>query len=280
MCAWGLSYAYGPFLNKPNCEEEDLAAAYYYSNLAVKLLDNDLSYTEEETALVLSSAVRFPTDDIKANQTEAYRAFRDYMREVMENFPNDVDLATFYAESEMDLSSSAGLDYYVDSKEMTHGAASQSSQDAMNALEFVMSKVDQPLALHLYIHITEPLSPGADAAKGELSADKLAKLNYTGSGHMEHMPGHLFLRVGRYSDVVKNNILATNADDLYDANKHVPYGPAHNVYFLAVAAALDGQASVALEFGKKMRDIYLSGHLDDGPGDEEGWNSYLMFLLR
>jgi len=278
MCAWGLSYSYGPFLNKPNCEERDLAAANYYSNLAMKLLDD--TYTEEEIALVTSSAVRFPTDDINANQTEAYGAYRDFMRDVHEKFPEDVDLATFYAESEMDFSSSAGLDYYVDSKEMTHGAASQSTKDAMEALEFVMSVVDQPLALHLYIHITEPLSPGADASKGELSADKLAKLNYTGSGHMEHMPGHLFLRVGRYNDVVKNNILATNADDLYDASKHIPYGPAHNVYFLAVAAALDGQLPVALEFGEKMRDIYLTGHFDDGPGDEEGWNAYLMFLLR
>ena len=278
LCAWGLTYAYGPFLNKPNCGEEDLQLANYYAKQAVELLDD--TYTAEEVALISSAPVRFPTDDINFNQTEAYEAYRNYMADVHDKFPNDVDLATFYAESEMTLSSSAGLDFYVDSKEMTHSDPTQSSIDAMKALEFVMSKVDQPLALHLYIHITEPLSPGSDAAKGELSADKLARLNYTGSGHMEHMPGHLYLRVGRYNDVIKNNVLATNADDLYDANKHIAYGPAHNVYFLAVAAALDGQLPVALEYSEKMRDIYLSGHYDDGPGDEEGWNAYLIFLLR
>ena len=49
-----------------------------------------------------------------------------------------------------------------------------------------------PLALHLYIHLTEPAVPGRGgpgAGWGESAADLIATLNLTGSGHLEHMPG-------------------------------------------------------------------------------------------
>ena len=52
-----------------------------------------------------------------------------------------------------------------------------------------------PLALHLYIHLTEAGEPGTDGAGiGEAAADLLATLNISMSGHLEHMPGHLYLR--------------------------------------------------------------------------------------
>ena len=60
------------------------------------------------------------------------------------------------------------------------------------------------------------------------SADRLLSLNVTGSGHLEHMPGHLYLRVGRYADAALANVRARTADVFYTRNELQPYGPCHN----------------------------------------------------
>ena len=180
----------------------------------------------------------------------------------------------------MDVMASAGAAYYHDSLQLTHGAARPEAEAAIAAFQTVLRAADHPLALHLYIHITEPLSPGVDASAGEAAADALRLLNFTGSGHMEHMPGHLFLRVGRYADVVRNNELAARADDEYSGAGHLPYGPAHNTFFLVAAACLDGQYEEAAGFGRKMRDIYRRGDVGDSPGVEEGWNALTYVRVR
>ncbi|GMH99707.1 hypothetical protein TrVE_jg350 [Triparma verrucosa] len=280
MCHWGMSYGFGPFLNKPKSSDQDLSLAVQYSRLAESYLDD--SYKPEEIALVKATRLRFP--NTQTPQSEASKNYRDAMKALVTKttpFSNHADMLTLYAESEMDLSMSLGLDYYKNSKQTTHGDATESTANALKALHKVMLIApDHTMALHLFIHATEPLTPGTDASQGEQSADLLKDLNLYGSGHLEHMPGHLFLRVGRYNDVIQNNILASTADDLYDLNGHIPYGPAHNVYFLSVAAQLDGQSQVAITYADKMRDIYETGHFDDGPGAEEGWNALLLAYLR
>jgi hypothetical protein len=88
-----------------------------------------------------------------------------------------------------------------------------------------------PLALHLYIHLTEAGVPGhggKGAGLGEAAADAMRALNVTGSGHLEHMPGHLYLRVGRYYDAAIANVRARAADVFYTEQHLQPYGPCHN----------------------------------------------------
>jgi hypothetical protein len=72
---------------------------------------------------------------------------------------------------------------------------------------------DHPLALHLYIHALEASS---NAAKAELAADRLANL-VPGSGHLVHMPSHIYFRVGRYKDSALANIRAAEVDEAYIA---------------------------------------------------------------
>ncbi|GMH86519.1 hypothetical protein TL16_g10574 [Triparma laevis f. inornata] len=215
MCNWGMSYGFGPFLNKPK--------AFYYSTLAESYLDLE-NYKPDEIALIKTTRLRFP--DTTTPQSSSSKSYRDAMIDLITQpeFSNNADLLTMYAESEMDLSMSLGIDYYINSKQTTHGPATSSTSNAINALTKVMSPnlaPNHPMALHLFIHATEPLSPGSDASLGELSASALKNLDLKGSGHLSHMPGHLFLRVGRYNDVIQNNIKASSADDLYDLNGHV-----------------------------------------------------------
>jgi tetratricopeptide (TPR) repeat protein len=77
------------------------------------------------------------------------------------------------------------------------------------------------------------------------------------AGHMVHMPGHIYQRVGRYADAMKSNELAIAADEDYIAQCQAQglypmgYYP-HNIHFLWFAASFDGQSRVAIESGRKL----------------------------
>jgi len=281
MCHFGIAYAAGPFLNKPHSTEQEISLA---SSSVLKAQSLAIAHpvTVDEQLLIDSFQRRFVGASTSA-QTLGALAYRDYLKEACTPFSScSTDVLALYAESEMDTMCSQGLSYYQDSLQTSHGAPNPSSVAAMSAMESILTtQPSHVLALHLYIHITEPLTPGGDAAKGEAAADGLARLNLTESGHFEHMPSHLYLRVGRYDDVVNNNVLAHKADDLYYLYNHLPYGPAHNTYFLTVGAALDGQASTAIEYAHIMRDIYRpEGDEDDSPAEEMGWNALLQYYVR
>jgi hypothetical protein len=63
----------------------------------------------------------------------------------------------------------------------------------------------------------------------------------SGSGHLLHMPAHLFLRLGRYKDAVDASILAVANDRMYEQHCLVPYVPSHNEAMLVNVAVLSGR---------------------------------------
>ena len=72
------------------------------------------------------------------------------------------------------------------------------------------------------------------------------------AGHILHMPGHIYLRVGRYDDAIRANLHAVHADEQYLADGGgragfyaVAYYP-HNHHFLGFAATMAGRAELAL----------------------------------
>jgi tetratricopeptide (TPR) repeat protein len=79
-----------------------------------------------------------------------------------------------------------------------------------------------------------------------------------GAGHMVHMPGHIYIRVGRYNDAIAANEHAVHADMVFvEGEKPGPtvytigYVP-HNYHFLAFAATMAGRSSEALDAAKKV----------------------------
>jgi hypothetical protein len=292
MCQWGRAYAAGPFLNKPFSSDEELQLAQAAVTQARKLADASATITDAEMNLISAFELRFPSGS--NDQTAGALDYRDYLRTLItaSSYSSDADLLSMYGEAEMNAMRSQGLDYYEDSLQLGHGAPREGSVNCMKALETAMdlTQYTHPLALHFYIHITEPLTPMSslsdaplnddDARKGEAAGAALAALNFTGFGHFEHMPSHLFLRVGRYADVVSSNVLAHTADDIYDIYDRMPYGPAHNTYFLVVGAALDGQSAVAVEYAQIVRKLYMNDVDDGSPGEEAGWNVLMQIYVR
>jgi hypothetical protein len=115
---------------------------------------------------------------------------------------------------------------------------------------------DHPGANHFYIHAVEAVQPERALA----AAERLAAL-MPGAGHIVHMPGHIYVRVGRYLDAIQANEHAIHADEIY-IRDHRPgsgmytagYYP-HNYDFLAFAASMIGRSRQSIDAAEKLPAI-------------------------
>src|SRR5262249_60901353 len=119
------------------------------------------------------------TGDTK-DRTKNDRAFADAMRDVVKRFPDDLDAATIYAESLMDL---RPWNYWL-----RDGRPYEETPQIVGNLEKVLARSpNHPGANHLYIHAMEANTP----EKAEAAAERLLMLVLE-TGHMVHIPYHLY----------------------------------------------------------------------------------------
>ena len=111
-------------------------------------------------------------------------------------------------------------------------------------------------ANHLHIHAVEASKHPEQA---EASADRLRALA-PDSGHLLHMPAHIYMRIGRYADAATVNEHAIENDEHYRSH-HKPEGiyplayMPHNRHFLWIASADSGQSQRALKAAQGMADM-------------------------
>src|SRR5262249_26028285 len=111
-----------------------------------------------------------------------------------------------------------------------------------------------------YIHATEA-SKSPDRALA--CAQRLGQLA-PASGHLVHMPAHVYIRTGQYAEAVRVNESAISADEQLISC----FGPKgvypkvyfnHNLHFLAKGACLSGQSKAALaaadRIGANLKDM-------------------------
>ena len=149
-----------------------------------------------ERALIEALATRYDGNET-SDRDPLDRAYAAAMKSVVEQFPEDDDAAAIYAEAWMN---TMPWDYWSDD-----GAPKPETVEVMTALERIIARSPRhPLALHLYIHAVEA---SKDPGRAEKAADTLATL-VPGSGHLVHMPAHIYWRVGRYHDASEANMRA------------------------------------------------------------------------
>lgn len=236
MCWWGASLVLGPHVNAA-MNPEDNADAWTRLQRAQALAPKA---SERERAFIQALSARYaetPASDRRALD-EAYAQAMDAL---VAQRPDDLDAATLYAEAMMDLQP---WDYY-DANLQPKGNTAK----VVSALESVMARnPDHAGALHLYVHAVEA---SAKPERGAAAADHLRTL-IPGSGHLVHMPAHIYARVGRWHDAVIANERAIEADDAYlalcrgNTQGVYPLGYVpHNHHFLWFAASMEGNSAVA-----------------------------------
>ncbi|MDA8732385.1 hypothetical protein N9M28_03550 [Luminiphilus sp.] len=247
MCFWGEALATGPNINVTNngkavMTPEERASARAAIDHALTLVDG---VTSKERSWILALDKRYdgqretPRDPLD-------RAWADALADMVGAYPDDMTVASVYAEA---LMNTMPWDYWGPS-----GEAKPATQAVIKSLERVMAaEPEHPLALHLYIHALEASS---NAQKAEGAADALANL-VPGSGHLVHMPSHIYFRVGRYQDAALANIRAADIDEAYIAECNAQgFYPAlyypHNIHFLWASATMQGQSELSLKSARRV----------------------------
>jgi tetratricopeptide (TPR) repeat protein len=230
MAYWGVAEAVGPNYNDPADPDR-----YKKAHDAVqKAMDLSTTASRSDQAYIQAMAKRFPADP-KSDLRKAAEDYRDAMRQLVSEFPDDLDAATLFAEAGMNLHP-WGL-WHID------GTPEAGTEEIVSTLESVMKRDPDHLgAIHYYIHAVEASATPERALAG---ADKLAALA-PNAGHIVHMPAHVYIRTGDYEAAVKTNEQAASVDRAYIKATGVQgiypmMYYSHNLHFIAMCAAMNGR---------------------------------------
>jgi tetratricopeptide (TPR) repeat protein len=230
MAYWGVAEAVGPNYNDPADPER-----YKRAHDAVqKAVDLSAGASQSERAYIQAMAKRFPGDP-NSDREKAAEDYHDAMRQVSAEFPDDLDAATLFAESGMNLHP-WGL-WHQD------GTPEAGTEEIVATLESVMKRDPNHLgAIHYYIHAVEASNNPERALAG---ANKLAALA-PGAGHIVHMPAHIYIRTGDYEAAVKTNEQAAEVDRAYlkttgEQGIYPIMYYSHNLHFVAMCGAMNGR---------------------------------------
>jgi len=182
MAYWGMALVLGPNINLPmSPEAEPQAYALIQKALALKK-----NASVKEQAYIDALAVRYSGEQ-NPDRSSLDRAYAEAMRKLHERYPADLDAATFYAESLMDL---RPWNYWTRDMQPY-----PETRQIHRLLESVIARdPNHPGAIHYYIHAVELGRPEL----AEAGAERLRNLA-PGAGHLVHMPSHIFRRIGRYA---------------------------------------------------------------------------------
>ena len=253
MAYWGVAEAVGPNYNDP-ADPDRYQKAH---EAAQKAVDLSGAASPSEQAYVAAMAKRFPSDP-KSDLKKAAENYHDAMRQVVSQFPDDLDAATLFAEAGMNLHP-WGL-WHPD------GKPEAGTEEIVATLESVLKRDPNHMgAVHYYIHTVEA-SPTPERALA--GANRLAALA-PAAGHIVHMPAHIYIRTGDYAAAVKTNeqaaavdrayIKATGAQGIYPMMYY-----SHNLHFIAMCSAMNGNYTEARK-NADLLEANVAPHVKDMP---------------
>jgi tetratricopeptide (TPR) repeat protein len=233
ICYWGEAWAWGSYLNSP-MNAEEAPHAYAAIQKALSLKDRA---TPMERALIDAMAVRYVEKFDAEKRVEQDRAYADAMQKVSAQYPDDLDIATLYADAL----------FLLEPRRGTRDIKDPNVQRLHKVLEGILSRdMKHPGACHLYVHATEStVVPG----RAEACAEFLGK-SIPGASHINHMPSHTWNEVGRWGDSVRANLEAWHSDQKAAIGQGFAIYPEHNLHMLLYAASYDGQGAIAMRAGK------------------------------
>lgn len=231
MPLWGIALAVGPNYNDDvDANREKLA--YETIQKAQKLAEHA---PQAERDYVGALALRY-SGEASPDYKKLARDYAGAMKALSEKYPDDLDAATLYAESLMDLNP-----WKLWTRD---GKPSENTEEILRVLESVLARdPNHAGANHFYIH-AEEASPHPERA---LPSARRLDTMVPQAGHLVHMPAHIYARTGDYADAAKNNVEAAKVDTVY-ARKADKEGSmydlmyhSHNEHFLASAASMEGR---------------------------------------
>ena len=243
MAWWGVALAVGPNYNLPVDPEHE--------KLAVDAVEKARALSAEapptEKAYIDAIAKRF-SGDAKPDYHQLDVSYSKAMRELARRYPDDLDAATLYADSMMNLRPWRLWN--------ADGTPAEGTGEIVATLEGVLRRDPNHIgAMHLYIHAVEA-SPNPERALPY--ADRIAALA-PAAGHLVHMPAHIYERTGNFDGARAQNVAAAKADEAYAASTgqqgmYMMMYYSHNLHFGAVSASMQGRCVAAKKLADQLAD--------------------------
>lgn len=267
MAFWGVALALGPCINL-DVDPPHEKAAYEAVQKALSLAPGA---TERERAYIQALAKRYSSDP-KVDLRKLDADYANAMRELSTHYPDDLDAATLYAESLMDLH--PWKQWTLD------GRPTEGTEEIIAVLESVLRRDPNHLgANHYYVHASES-SPHPEWA---LASAKRLETLAPAAGHLVHMPAHTYMRVGDYAAAARSNALAADADRAYFRESNTSGSVydmmyyCHNLHFLAASYSMAGDFAHAKQAADEVA-THAASMLHDMPMAET-YVPYPIFML-
>ena len=234
ICYWGEAWAWGSFLNGPMGTSE-APHAYTAVRKALELARDHADPKEQE--LIEAMSHRYVEDFDSERRLEQEQAYAAAMRPLYEKYPEDLDIATHYADAL----------FLLEPRRGTRDLNDPNVVRLHTVLEGILATdIRHPGACHLYIHATESTT---DPGKAEACSEYIGN-SIPGASHINHMPSHTWNEIGRWGDSVRANIQAWHSDLKAPVGEGFAIYPQHNLHMLLFAASMDGQGAIAIQAGR------------------------------
>lgn len=217
MCFWGLYEA----------------ESFYHSTaqgLAVNALRKAVELKEHVSArerLYIEATMAFENARHDQNPRSLFAEGQKLLEKLVKDYPDDVQAKIFLADV--------------------------GGEDSLQVLQRVLKDYpNDSAANHFYIHRLEASDHPEDALH---SAEILGRLA-PGSGHMVHMPGHIFFRVGDYARAEKAFADALEVDERYMSEQHIDpdndWNYVHNLMYYVADLLEQGKFDEATRISGKI----------------------------
>jgi len=228
MCYWGIYRA----------ELFTHSNAKYYAKQALAKAVSLRKQVSEAERLYIEAAEKSEKDAKKNSGSKEVKLYR----KLVNNYPSDL-------QARISLAEALGDGYDDD------GKPNAGQKEKLAILQSVLKEdPENSAANHYWIHAVEA-SPHPEQALH--SAEILGRLAPT-SGHMVHMPGHVFYRSGDYASAKESFAASMHADEQYMQSQHIAvdddWNYIHNLMYaianLLEAGQLDEATTLSAKLGK------------------------------
>jgi tetratricopeptide (TPR) repeat protein len=241
MCYWGL------YQTETQSHNNDK----YYANQALTKAVSLKGHASNTERLYIEASVAHEAAlmAVKQEGNPDYSKEVQLWRKLVKNNPADTQSRIFLAV--------ALRDGYNDAGEPRAG-----QKEALAILQSVLkSEPENSAANHYWIHAVEA-SPHPEQALR--SAEILGSLA-PASGHIVHMPGHIFYRMGEYARAQKSFDASMETDERYMQAQHVQpdddWNYVHNLMYAIANLMEEGQLKEATALSSKL--VHARGQLEN-----------------
>ncbi len=281
MIQWGRALAIAPNPNSRygSVKDDPAGAGWEAITIAQTLAASSTTVSDSDKELIASLMVLFDTET-HPDQVARSAAFINATQTLYQQFPQDLEVAFLAADAIM----MASPWQYFSTQD---GSPMNMADKAQTILETGIAQNPlHPGLNHLHIHLMENSFTPEQA---EESADRLESLTPK-AGHMVHMPGHIYMRVGRFADAISTNQRSLEADQYFAGvwgelpfPSGTTYGLSHRGHaphaqnFIHWGAVLAGNSEMAFNTIKPMAEGISAQRLQSG-GAQRTLANYWMTM--